>query len=205
MYDLLPLLWPRSGAPILRFTIYKWCPNAKMYELFPLLWPRSGAPMLRCTTCCRCCGLEVTVLRCTICCRCFGLAVVPHGTRYAFADRPYANCLSGQSPTPSSQQCNELYAPGVPHLWSGIHFSTGSPRAHAKTHQMQVLQAPAAPMTLPLPAPLPSADRHCTETHTPSQLTSTPEVPFVADEHSTFVWAAWQGGHLPMSPLPQTV
>ena len=71
-YDLLPLLWSRSGAPMLRCTIScrcfglevvpqcqdvrfvavavfsKWCPNAKMYDLLPLLWPRSGASMLRC-------------------------------------------------------------------------------------------------------------------------------------------------------------
>ena len=119
MYDLLPLLWSRSGAPMLRCTICcrcfglevvpqcqnvrlrcfglasKWCPNAKMYDLLPLLWSRSGAPILRCTICCRCFGLEVVpkikndlmsllcsrsgapLLRCAICCRCFGLEVVP--------------------------------------------------------------------------------------------------------------------------------
>ena len=26
--------------------VSKWCPNAKMYDLLPLLWFRSGAPML---------------------------------------------------------------------------------------------------------------------------------------------------------------
>ena len=99
MYDLLPLLWPRSGAPMLRCTICcrcfglcsnakrfvavavvsKYFPNAKMYDLLPLLWSRSGAPMLRCTICCRCFGLEVSasMLRCTICCCCFGFEVVP--------------------------------------------------------------------------------------------------------------------------------
>ena len=83
MYDLLPLLWSRSGAPMLRCTICcrcfglevvphcqdvrfvavalvsKWCPSAKMYDCVALVWPRSGAPMLRCTICCRCFGLEV--------------------------------------------------------------------------------------------------------------------------------------------------
>ena len=65
MYDSLPLLWSRSGAPIpnVRFDavalVSKWCPNAMMYDLLPLLWSRSGAPMLRCTICCRCFGLEV--------------------------------------------------------------------------------------------------------------------------------------------------
>ena len=82
MYDLLPLLWSRSGAPMERGTICcrcfglevvppfkdvrfvavalvsKWCPNSKMCDLLPLLWSRSGAPMLRCTICCRCFGLE---------------------------------------------------------------------------------------------------------------------------------------------------
>ena len=156
MYDLLPLLWSRSGAPILRCAICcsgfglevvpqfqdvrfvdvalvsKWCPNAKMYDLLPLLWSRSGAPMLRCTICVRGFGLEVVpqfqdvrfvavalvskwcpnakmydllpllwsrsgvpnakmhdvlpllwsrsgapMKRCTICCFCFGLEVVP--------------------------------------------------------------------------------------------------------------------------------
>ena len=130
MYDLLPLLWFRSGAPMLRCTICcccfgleavpqfqdvrfvavalvsKWCPNAKMYGLLPLLWSRSGAPMLRCTICCRCFGREVVPVRffavvlvskrcpnakmydllpllwsrsgaCRICCRCFGLEAVP--------------------------------------------------------------------------------------------------------------------------------
>ena len=81
MYDLLPSLWPRSGAPMLRCTICcrcvgipDWCPNAKMYKLLPVLWSRSGGPMLTCTVCCRCFGL---MLRCTICC-CFGLEVVSH-------------------------------------------------------------------------------------------------------------------------------
>ena len=138
MYDLLPLLWPRSGAPILRCTVCcrcfglevvphcqdvrfvavalvsKWCPSAKMYDCVALVWPRSGAPMLRCTSCCRCFGLEVVpqcqdvrfaaivwsrsgaamlrctillpllwsrsgapMLKCTISCRCLGLEVVP--------------------------------------------------------------------------------------------------------------------------------
>ena len=82
MYDLLPLLWSRSGAPMLRCTIRcrcfgrevvpqwkevrfvaialvsKWCPNSKMYDLLPLLWSRNGGPMKRCTICCRCFGLE---------------------------------------------------------------------------------------------------------------------------------------------------
>ena len=138
MYDSLPLLWSRSGAPMLRCTICcrcfgrevvpqfqdvrfvavgfvpKWCPNPKMYDLLPWIWPRSGAPMLRCTICCRCFGLELVphfldgrfvavalvskwcpnakmydllpllwsrsgapMKRCTICCRCFGLEVAP--------------------------------------------------------------------------------------------------------------------------------
>ena len=94
--------------------VSKWCPSAKMYDCVALVWPRSGAPLLRCTTCCRCFGLEVVpqcqdvrfaaivwvskwccnakmydllpllwsqsdklIVRCTICCRCFGLEVVP--------------------------------------------------------------------------------------------------------------------------------
>ena len=138
MYDLLPLLWSRSGAPMKRCTICcrcfgleavpqfqdvrfvavalvsKWCPNGKRYDLLPLLWSRSGDPMKRCTICCRCFGLEAVpqfqdvrfvavalvsklcpnakiydllpllwsrsgapMLRCTICCRCFGLEMVP--------------------------------------------------------------------------------------------------------------------------------
>ena len=138
MYDLLPLLWSRSGAPFLRCTICcrcfglevvpqfqdvrfvavalvsKWCPNAKMYDLLPLLWSRSGAPIPRCAICCRGFGLEVVpqiqhvrfvavalvskwcpnakmydllpllwsrsgapIPRCAICCRGFGLEVVP--------------------------------------------------------------------------------------------------------------------------------
>ena len=44
MYDLLPLLL--SGAPMLRCTKWLW-PESKMYDLLPLLWSRSGAPMLR--------------------------------------------------------------------------------------------------------------------------------------------------------------
>ena len=95
--DLLPLLWSRSGAPMLRCTICcrcfgipEWCPNAKMYKLLPVLWSRSGGPMLTCTVCCRCFGLAkiydllpllcrsgAPMLRCTICCRCFGLEAVP--------------------------------------------------------------------------------------------------------------------------------
>ena len=64
MYDLLLLLWSRSGAPMLRCTIAvalvsTWRPNAKMYDLLPLLWSRSGAPMLKCTICCRRFGLDV--------------------------------------------------------------------------------------------------------------------------------------------------
>ena len=83
MYDLLPLLWSRSGAPLPRCTICcrcfglevvpqcqdvrlrcfglasKWRPNAKMYDLLPLLWSRSGAPMLRCTIALLWFGLEV--------------------------------------------------------------------------------------------------------------------------------------------------
>ena len=39
--------------------VSKLCPNAKIYDLLPLLWSRSGAPMLRCTICCRCFGLEM--------------------------------------------------------------------------------------------------------------------------------------------------
>ena len=38
--------------------VSKWCPNAKMYDLLPLLWFRSGAPMLLFTICCRCFGFE---------------------------------------------------------------------------------------------------------------------------------------------------
>ena len=30
-----------------------------MYDLLPLLWSRSGAANLRCTTCCHCFGLEI--------------------------------------------------------------------------------------------------------------------------------------------------
>ena len=48
IYDLLPLLWPRSRAPIQRCI-----------DLLPSLWSRSGAPMLGCAICCRCFGLEV--------------------------------------------------------------------------------------------------------------------------------------------------
>ena len=82
IYDLLPLLWPRSGVPMMRCTICcycfgsnwcpnenvrfvavtlvsKWCSNAKIYDMLPLLWPRSGGPMLRCTICCHCFGFEV--------------------------------------------------------------------------------------------------------------------------------------------------
>ena len=33
-------------------------PGAKMYDLLPLLWFRSGAPMLVFTICCRCFGFE---------------------------------------------------------------------------------------------------------------------------------------------------
>ena len=104
MYDLLPLLWFRSGATMLLFTICcrcfgfeavrqfedvrfvavalasKRCPNSKMYDLFLSLWPRSGAPMLGCAICCRCFGLPM--LRCAICCRCFGLEVVPGAKLY---------------------------------------------------------------------------------------------------------------------------
>ena len=32
--------------------------GAKKYDLLPLLWPRSVAPVLRSTICCRCLGLE---------------------------------------------------------------------------------------------------------------------------------------------------
>ena len=83
MYDSLPLLWSRSGAPMLRCSICcrgfglevvpqsqdvrfvavalasKWCLNAEMYDLLPLLWSRRGDPIPRCTICCRCFGLEV--------------------------------------------------------------------------------------------------------------------------------------------------
>ena len=59
--------------------VSKWCPIAKMYDLLPLLWSRSGAPVPRCTIVLLCFGLEVVpqCLRCTTCCRCFGLEVVP--------------------------------------------------------------------------------------------------------------------------------
>ena len=29
--------------------VSKWCPSAKMYDVLPLLWSRSGAPVLRST------------------------------------------------------------------------------------------------------------------------------------------------------------
>ena len=87
MYDLLPLLWSLSGAPMLKMYDLlpllwprSWCPNSKMYDLLPSLWPRSGAPMLGCAICCRCFGLPM--LRCAICCRCFGLEVVPGAKMY---------------------------------------------------------------------------------------------------------------------------
>ena len=71
MYDLLPLLWPRSGAtmlgcaiccrcfrlPMLRCAICCCCfglevvPGAKMYDLLPLLWSR-----VMLTICCCCFG-----------------------------------------------------------------------------------------------------------------------------------------------------
>ena len=45
MYDLLPLLWSRSGAPMLRYSVCCRCfgleASAKMYDLLPLQWPRS--------------------------------------------------------------------------------------------------------------------------------------------------------------------
>ena len=41
----------------------KRCPSAKKHTLLPLLWPRSGAPVLRSTICCRCSGLEVRMRR----------------------------------------------------------------------------------------------------------------------------------------------
>ena len=49
MFNLLPLLWSRSGAPMLRCTICCACfgLDAKTYDLLPLLWFRSGAAMLR--------------------------------------------------------------------------------------------------------------------------------------------------------------
>ena len=47
----------------------KRCSNAKINDLLPLLWPRSCAPMLRCTICCRCFGFEVVLFRhmCDMC------------------------------------------------------------------------------------------------------------------------------------------
>ena len=36
-----------------------WCPSARMHDLFPLVWSRSGAPMIRSTICCCCFGFEV--------------------------------------------------------------------------------------------------------------------------------------------------
>ena len=36
-----------------------WLRNAKKYDLLPLFWPRSDAPVLSVTICCRCFGLEV--------------------------------------------------------------------------------------------------------------------------------------------------
>ena len=70
-----------------------WCPNAKMYKLLPVLWSRSGGPMLTCTVCCRCFGLMLRCtscccfglevvshfqkVKCIIGCLCFGLEVVP--------------------------------------------------------------------------------------------------------------------------------
>ena len=48
--------WMGAGAS-------KRCPSAKKHTLLPLLWPRSGAPVLRSTICCRCSGLEVRMRR----------------------------------------------------------------------------------------------------------------------------------------------
>ena len=59
MYDLLPLPWSRSGAPMLRCTRCAICCRCFGLDLLPLLWSRSGVPMLRCTICCRCFGLAV--------------------------------------------------------------------------------------------------------------------------------------------------
>ena len=39
--------------------VSKWCASAKTYDLLPLLWSGSGAPVLTCTICCRSFGLEV--------------------------------------------------------------------------------------------------------------------------------------------------
>ena len=39
--------------------VSKRCFSAKVYDLLPLLWSRSGAPMQKNTICCRCFGLEV--------------------------------------------------------------------------------------------------------------------------------------------------
>ena len=84
------------------FGIPEWCPNAKMYKLLPVLWSRSGGPMLTCTVCCRCFGLAkiydllpllcrsgAPMLRCTICCRCFGLEAVPQGQDARFNANTY--------------------------------------------------------------------------------------------------------------------
>ena len=98
-YDLLPLLWSRSGAPKLRCTNYlEWCHkkkkyrllpllgsrSAKRYDLLPFLWSRSGAPALRCAICYRCFGLEV-VPQCEDV-RCVAVAVVskwcPNAKKY---------------------------------------------------------------------------------------------------------------------------
>ena len=62
MYDLLPLISSRSGAPVLRSTICwvsKRCPIDMMHDLLPLLSSRSGAPVLRSKVRCRCFGFEV--------------------------------------------------------------------------------------------------------------------------------------------------
>ena len=87
MYDLLPLLWPRSGAPIQRCTICcrrfgleaRFVVVALVCQCYDVRFVvvalvSKWSPVLRCTICCRCFGLEVML---SICCCCFGLEVVP--------------------------------------------------------------------------------------------------------------------------------
>ena len=85
-YDLLPLLWSRSSAPVVRWTICCRCfglqlepPSAKKQDLMLLLWSRSGAPMLK-----KCDLLPLrwprsgaSLLSSAIFCRWFGLEVMP--------------------------------------------------------------------------------------------------------------------------------
>ena len=44
--------------------VSKWCPDTKKYDLLPLLWSRSGAQVVRWTICCRCFGLQLAPPQC---------------------------------------------------------------------------------------------------------------------------------------------